>query len=75
LESDIAGSQRRTILNFAESRVLKRRTTTGRFPVMKENKRVWMEVEDMAPDNGTHSPSPGIADRADFASDYFERTL
>lgn len=92
------GFNRCTILHFAESRVTKRRTTTSRFPVMKENKRVWMEVEDMAADNSTHFPLLGAefveqrnyshskigeadsiffraADLADFASDYFERTL
>jgi aminoglycoside 3-N-acetyltransferase len=48
-----------TALHFAESLVAKRRVTTVRFPALEEGRRVWIEVPNVADDNGTHFPVLG----------------
>ena len=53
------GFERCTSLHYAESLVPARRTTMSRFPMMQNGERVWMEVPDMAHDNGVHFPSVG----------------
>lgn len=53
------GFDRCTSLHYAESLVAMRRTTVSRFPMMQDGKRVWMEVPDMAADNGAHFPIVG----------------
>ena len=53
-----------TSLHYAESLVPSRRTTVSRFPIIQEGKRIWVEVPDMAADNGTHFPVVG----ADFSA-------
>jgi aminoglycoside 3-N-acetyltransferase len=58
------GFDRCTSLHYAESLVPSRRTTMSRFPMIQQGKRVWMEVPDMAFDNGTHFAVVG----AEFAT-------
>ena len=53
------GFNRCTSLHYAESLVPTRRTTVHRFPLMKNGDRVWMEVPDMANDDGVHFPVVG----------------
>jgi aminoglycoside 3-N-acetyltransferase len=53
------GFNRCTALHFAEAQVDNRRVTKNRFPVLKDGKRVWVEVSDMADDNNTHFPIVG----------------
>ena len=53
------GFDRCSSLHYAESLVPARRTTTSRFPIVHEGRRVWMEVSDMAFDNGVHFPVVG----------------
>jgi len=53
------GFNRCTALHFAESLVARRRVTTVRFPALKEGRRVWVEVPNVADDNGTHFPVIG----------------
>jgi len=53
------GFDRCTSLHYAESLVPTRRTTTSRFAVVRDGKRTWMEVPDMASDNGAHFPVVG----------------
>jgi aminoglycoside 3-N-acetyltransferase len=53
------GFDRCTSLHYAESLVPSRRTTMSRFPMMQKGKRVWMEVPDMASDDGVHFPIVG----------------
>jgi aminoglycoside 3-N-acetyltransferase len=53
------GFDRCTSLHYAESLVPSRRTTMSRFPMMRNGERVWMEVPDMASDNGIHFPIVG----------------
>jgi aminoglycoside 3-N-acetyltransferase len=53
------GFDRCTSLHYAESLVPSRRTTLSRFPMMQQGERVWMEVPDMASDNGVHFPVVG----------------
>jgi aminoglycoside 3-N-acetyltransferase len=53
------GFDRCTSLHYAESLVPARRTTMSRFPVKQNGERVWMEVPDMASDNGIHFPTVG----------------
>ncbi len=53
------GFNRCTALHFAESLVGKRRTTENRFPSLKDGRRVWVEVPNVADDNDTHFPIIG----------------
>lgn len=53
------GFNRCTALHFAESLVAKRRVTTVRFPTLVDERRVWVEVPNVADDNGTHFPAIG----------------
>ena len=53
------GFNRCTALHFAECLVEKRRTTTNRFAVMEGGRRTWMEVPDVADDNGVLFPVIG----------------
>jgi aminoglycoside 3-N-acetyltransferase len=48
-----------TSLHYAESLVPSRRTAISRFPMMRNGERVWIEVPDMASDNGVHFPIVG----------------
>lgn len=64
------GFDRCTSLHYAESLVPSRRTAISRFPMMRNGERVWMEVPDMASDNGVHFPIVG----ARFASNCAVRT-
>ena len=64
------GFERCSSLHYAESLVPARRTTMSRFPMMQNGERVWMEVPDMAFDNGVHFPIVG----ARFASTRTLRT-
>lgn len=53
------GFDRCTSLHYAESLVPQRRTTTHRYPVNVDGKRVWVENADMANDDGVHFPIVG----------------
>lgn len=53
------GFNRCTSLHYAESLVPKRRTTRHRFPMNVNGKRVWVEKDDMANDDGAHFPVVG----------------
>ncbi len=53
------GFDRCTSLHYAESLVPSRRTAVSRFALMQDGKRIWMEVPDMATDNGVHFPVVG----------------
>lgn len=53
------GFNRCTALHFAESLVDKRRVTTNRFLQLENGRRVWVEVPNVADDNGTHFPIIG----------------
>jgi aminoglycoside 3-N-acetyltransferase len=53
------GFDRCTALHFAESLVAKRRTITSRYAVMDEGEKIWLDVPDMASDNGQHFPVIG----------------
>ncbi|WP_074407888.1 MULTISPECIES: aminoglycoside N(3)-acetyltransferase [Aquimarina] len=55
------GFNRCTMLHFAESKSKNRRTTTSRYPIFRNTKRVWVEVEDMGNDNGTYFPKIGAS--------------
>ncbi len=53
------GFNRCTSLHYAESLVPARRTTVHRYPILKDGKRVWVEMLDMASDDGVHFPIVG----------------
>jgi aminoglycoside 3-N-acetyltransferase len=53
------GFNRCSSLHYAESLVPGRRTTVSRFPIMENGERVWVEMPDMAFDNGVHFPVVG----------------
>lgn len=53
------GFNRCTALHFAETLVEKRRTMTVRFPVIEKGRRKWLEVPNVADDNGLHFPVVG----------------
>ncbi len=53
------GFNRCTALHFAESLVDTRRVQTVRFPMMQGGERTWIEVLNVADDNGTHFPTIG----------------
>jgi len=53
------GFNRCTSLHYAESLVPARRTTVSRFPAIRNDERIWVEVPDMATDNGLHFPVVG----------------
>lgn len=53
------GFNRCTALHFAEFQVDNRRVKKSRFPMVKDGRRVWVAVEDMATDNSTHFPIVG----------------
>ncbi|HZF16843.1 MAG TPA: AAC(3) family N-acetyltransferase [Steroidobacteraceae bacterium] len=64
------GFDRCTSLHYAESLTPSRRTTVSHFAAMRDGERIWMEVPDMAPDNGVHFPVVG----AKFAAGHSIRT-
>lgn len=53
------GFNRCTALHYAETVSPKRRTTTLRFPEIKNDVRVWTEIPNVADDNDTHFPAIG----------------
>ncbi len=53
------GFNRCTALHFAEAQVENRRVAKNRFPALRDGKKVWVEVSDMANDNSTHFPIVG----------------
>ena len=53
------GFNRCTMLHFAESKSKNRRLTTSNYPIYKDNKKEWIEVQDMGNDNSTHFPKIG----------------
>ena len=53
------GFNRCTSLHYAESLVPQRRTTTHRYPMNVNGKRMWVESADMANDDGVHFPIVG----------------
>jgi aminoglycoside 3-N-acetyltransferase len=53
------GFNRCSSLHYAESLVTRRRTAVRRYPMMRDGKRVWVEKQDMAADNGVHFPTIG----------------
>ncbi len=53
------GFNRCTALHFAESLVEKRRIMKVRFPRLENNRRIWLEVPNVADDNDTHFPAIG----------------
>lgn len=53
------GFNRCTSLHYAESLVPSRRTTVHQFPIIENGDRVWVEVQDMANDDGVHFPVVG----------------
>lgn len=53
------GFDRCTSLHYAESLVPSRRTAVSHFAAMQDGRRIWMEVPDMATDNGVHFPVVG----------------
>jgi len=53
------GFNRCTSLHYAESLTPNRRTTTHRYPIIEDGKRVWVENPDMGYDNGEHFPVVG----------------
>jgi aminoglycoside 3-N-acetyltransferase len=53
------GFNRCTALHYAESLVEKRRVTTVRFPVLDNSRRTWIEVPNVADDNGALFPLIG----------------
>jgi aminoglycoside 3-N-acetyltransferase len=53
------GFNRCTMLHFAEFKSKNRRLTVSNYPILIENKRVWIEVQDMGNDNSTHFPKIG----------------
>lgn len=53
------GFNRCTSLHYAESLTPARRTTTSRFVVEDNGKRIWVEKPDMAADDGVHFPVVG----------------
>ena len=53
------GFNRCTALHFAESLVDRRRVKTSRFPVLENGKRAWVDVRNVADDNGAHFPAVG----------------
>jgi aminoglycoside 3-N-acetyltransferase len=55
------GFNRCTALHFAESLAPRRRETTVRFPRDEGGRREWVEVPNVADDNGRHFPAIGAA--------------
>ncbi len=55
------GFNRCTLLHFAESQVANRRTEKSRYALMRDGKRVWVEVDDMAADRDRLFPQVGSA--------------
>ncbi|WP_438422663.1 aminoglycoside N(3)-acetyltransferase [Aquimarina macrocephali] len=55
------GFNRCTMLHFAESKSKNRRITTSRYPIFRNTKKVWVEVEDMGNDNSTYFPKIGAS--------------
>jgi aminoglycoside 3-N-acetyltransferase len=53
------GFNRCTSLHYAESLVPNRRTSLSRYPIIQNGERVWVEMPDMAHDNGVHFPVVG----------------
>ncbi len=53
------GFNRCTALHYAESLVDRRRLKTLRFPMLVDGRRTWVEVPNVADDNGTHFPAVG----------------
>ena len=53
------GFNRCTSLHYAESLVPARRTSVSRFLVVESSEPVWVEMPDMAADNGVHFPIVG----------------
>jgi aminoglycoside 3-N-acetyltransferase len=53
------GFNRCSSLHYAESLVPGRRTTVSRFPMVRNGERRWVEMLDMAYDNGVHFPVVG----------------
>lgn len=53
------GFNRCTALHFAESLAANRRTATVGFPWMRDGRRGWVEVTNVADDNDTHFPIIG----------------
>lgn len=53
------GFNRCTALHLAETLVDKRRTTTVRFPTMRDGRRAWVEMPNVADDNDRHFPVIG----------------
>lgn len=53
------GFNRCTMLHFTESKSKNRRETLSNYPVLLDNNRVWIEVQDMGNDNNTHFPKIG----------------
>lgn len=53
------GFDRCTALHLAESLAENRRTTTFRVPRLKDGRRVWVEIANVADDNGRHFPAIG----------------
>lgn len=53
------GFNRCTALHFAESLVEKRRVQNVRFPAFQGGQRIWIEVPNVADDNGAHFPTIG----------------
>jgi aminoglycoside 3-N-acetyltransferase len=53
------GFNRCTMLHFAESKSTNRRLTTSTYPIVNNNKREWIKVQDMGNDNSTHFPKIG----------------
>jgi len=47
------------MLHFAESKSKNRRLTISNYPILLDNKRVWIDVQDMGNDNSTHFPKIG----------------
>lgn len=53
------GFNRCTQLHYAESLTPNRRTTTHRYPILANGERTWVEMPDMATDDGEHFPLVG----------------
>jgi aminoglycoside 3-N-acetyltransferase len=53
------GFDRCTALHYAESLACNRRTQRVRLPTLRDGRRAWVEVDNVADDNGTHFPSIG----------------
>ena len=63
LDADVlllgVGFDRCTALHYAESRSARRRVMTVRFPLIEDGHRRWVEVPNVADDNGRHFPVAG----------------